>query len=61
MTGMAMLNKGDRMGAGRLFAQIAADEQVPDSIRSRAVQIAGSLGVDATASLPGNPAANPAL
>ena len=61
MTGMAMLTKGDRMGAGRLFAQIAADQQVPDSIRSRAVQIAGSLGVDATASMPGNPAANPAL
>ena len=61
MTGMAMLAKGDRMGAGRLFAQIAADNQVPDSIRSRAVQVAGSLGVDASASLPGNPAANPAL
>ena len=61
MTGMAMMSKGDRLGAGRLFAQIAADNQVPDTIRSRAVQIAGSLGVDATASLPGNPAANPAL
>ena len=35
-----------------MFAQIAADKQVPESIRSRAVQIAGSLGVDATASLP---------
>lgn len=61
MTGMAMLTKGDRMGAGRMFAQLAADQQVPNSIRSRAVQIAGSLGVDATASLPGNPATNPAL
>lgn len=61
MAGMAMLAKGDRAGAGRLFAQIAADGQVPDSIRSRAVQLAGSLGVDATASIPGNPAANPAL
>ncbi|HEX6218481.1 MAG TPA: tetratricopeptide repeat protein [Sphingomicrobium sp.] len=60
MTGMAMLAKGDRLGAGRLFAQIAADNQVPDTIRSRAVQLAGSLGVDASASLPGNPAANPA-
>lgn len=60
MTGMAMLNKGDRMGAGRLFAQIAADNQVPNTIRSRAVQVAGSLGVDATASLPGA-APNPAL
>ena len=61
MTGLALLAKGDRPAAGRLFAQIAADQQVPDTIRSRAVQIAGSLGVDATASMPGNPAINPAL
>ena len=61
MSGMAMLAKGDRLGAGRLFAQIAADKQVPQSIRSRAVQFAGSLGVDASASLPTDPAATPAL
>jgi hypothetical protein len=61
MTGMAMLAKGDRMGAGRLFAQIAADKQVPQSIRGRAVQLAGSLGVDASASMPADPAATPAL
>ena len=60
MTGMAMIAKGDRAGAGQLFARIAADKQVPETIRSRAVQIAGSLGVDATASMPG-PAATPAL
>ena len=57
---MAMLAKGDRAGAGKLFARIAADPQVPQTIRLRAVQIAGSLGVDATASLPGMPGANPA-
>lgn len=34
--------------AGPIFAQIAADETVPESIRSRAVQMAGALGVDAT-------------
>ena len=34
--------------AGPLFAQIARDENVPPSIRSRAVQMAGSLGIDAT-------------
>ena len=61
MTGMAMLAKGDRMGAGRLFAQIAGDKQVPQTIRSRAVQFAGSLGVDASASMPADPAAPPAL
>ncbi len=60
MTGMALLAKGDRNGAGQIFAKIAADKQVPQSIRSRAVQIAGSLGVDATASMPVDPAAIPA-
>jgi hypothetical protein len=52
MTGMAMLAKGDKAGAGQLFARIAADKQVPQSIRARAVQLAGSLGVDATAAMP---------
>ena len=61
LTAMAMLAKGDRAGAGRLFASIAADRQVPESIRNRAVQVAGSLGVDASASLSGDPAATPAL
>lgn len=60
MTAMAMLAKGDRNGAGQLFAKIAADKQVPGTIRSRAVQIAGSLGVDATAVLPSDVAAPPA-
>ena len=53
MTAMAMIKQGRNAEAGRLFAAIAADKQVPDTIRSRAVQIAGTLGVDATASLPG--------
>jgi hypothetical protein len=52
MTAMAMLKQGRKSEAGRLFAAIAADKQVPNSIRSRAVEIAGTLGVDATASLP---------
>jgi len=52
MTGMALLAKGDKAGAGQLFAKIAADKQVPQSIRSRAVQLAGSLGVDATSAMP---------
>jgi len=52
LTAMAMLKQGRKAEAGRLFAAIAADNQVPDTIRSRAVQIAGTLGVDATASLP---------
>ena len=52
MTAMAMLKQGRKSEAGRLFAAIAADKQVPETIRSRAVQIAGTLGIDATASLP---------
>ena len=38
--------------AGEMFAAIAADDKAPETIRSRAVQIAGTLGIDATASLP---------
>ena len=52
LTAMAYLRQGQNQRAGQLFAAIAADRQVPPSIRSRAVQIAGTLGVDASASLP---------
>ena len=52
MTAMAYLKQNKRAEAGRLFAAIAADKSVPESIRSRSVQIAGTLGVDASASLP---------
>jgi len=52
LTAMAMLKQGKKSEAGRMFAAMAADNQVPTTIRSRAVQIAGTLGVDATASLP---------
>jgi hypothetical protein len=51
LTAMALLKQGKKSEAGRLFAAIAADREVPSSIRARAVQIAGSLGVDASASL----------
>jgi hypothetical protein len=53
MTAMAMLKQNRRTEAGRLFGQIAADKSLPESMRSRAVQIAGTLGVDATAQMPG--------
>lgn len=52
LTAMALLKQGKKTEAGRMFAAIAADEQAPGSIRARAVQIAGSLGVDASASVP---------
>ena len=52
MTAMAYLKQGQQDRAGRLFAAIAKDQQVPETIRNRAVQIAGTLGVDASAALP---------
>ena len=55
------IQRNDRKAATELFNKVAADRQVPESIRSRAVQVAGSLGVDASASMPGDPAATPAL
>lgn len=47
MTAVAHLRMGRRDLAGRLFGEIARDEAVPSSIRQRAVQMAGVLGVDA--------------
>lgn len=52
MTAMALLKQGRKEPAGKLFAAIAADNAAPASARSRAAQIAGTLGVDASASLP---------
>jgi hypothetical protein len=47
LVAMAYLKQNRRDLAGRLFGQIAQAEQVPASIRQRAVQMAGVLGVDA--------------
>jgi hypothetical protein len=52
MTALALLKQKKNAEAGRLFAAIAADNQVPETIRTRSVQVAGTLGVDATASMP---------
>lgn len=46
MLAAAQLRQGRRDLAGRTFARVAADEGVPRSIRQRAVQMAGVLGVD---------------
>jgi hypothetical protein len=51
MTAMALIKQGQKAQAAQLFAAIAKDKNVPDSIRARAVQIAGSLGVDASSAL----------
>ena len=48
MTAIAYLQMNKTREAGALFAALAKDEGVPESIRSRAVQLAGVLGVDVT-------------
>jgi hypothetical protein len=46
MTALAMIKQGKNQGAGQLYAAIAKDTGVPESIRARAAQVAGSLGVE---------------
>ena len=55
LTAAALLKQGKRDEAGRLFAAIAKDKSVPEQLRGRSVQIAGTLGVDASAALSGPP------
>jgi hypothetical protein len=52
MTAMAMIKQGKKNEAGQLFARIARDKQVPETMRARAVQIASTLGVDASSAFP---------
>jgi len=47
MTAIAYMKMGKKDVAGPIFAAIAKDESVPASLRSRARQMAGLLGVDA--------------
>ncbi|WFL77558.1 tetratricopeptide repeat protein [Altererythrobacter arenosus] len=47
LVAMAYLEKGERKQAGTLFGEIAKSDDVPESLRSRARQMAGLLGVDA--------------
>ena len=51
MMAVAELRTGRRDLAGALFGQIARDDGVPQTIRQRAVQMAGLLGVDASAAM----------
>jgi len=52
MTALAMVKQGRRQEAGQLYAAIARDTSVPETIRARAMQVAGSLGVDASGAFP---------
>lgn len=47
MTAIAYMKMGKKDVAGPIFAAIAKDESVPGTLRSRARQMAGLLGVDA--------------
>jgi hypothetical protein len=47
LTAMAHLEAGNREEAGTLFAAIAKDESLPQTLRDRALQMTGQLGVDA--------------
>jgi hypothetical protein len=47
LVAMAHAESGNRQAAGKMFAAIAKDETQPDTLRSRARQMAGLMGVDA--------------
>ena len=47
LTALALMKQGENERAGQLFAQIAAAENVPDTLKLRATQLAGVLGIDA--------------
>lgn len=47
LVGMAYVKQGKNDLAGALFAKIAKDKTVPDTLRRRTRQMAGLLGVDA--------------
>jgi hypothetical protein len=47
MTALALIKQGKSHQAATLFATIAKDKDAPAGVRSRAQQIAGTLGVDA--------------
>lgn len=47
LVGMAHAEAGNRAEAGKIFAAIAKDENQPETLRTRARQMAGLMGVDA--------------
>jgi len=51
LTAAALIKQGKSQQAGQLFATIAKDKSVPEPTRGRFVQLAASLGVDASGAL----------
>ena len=56
LTGIALLKQGKKTEAGQMFAALARNKTVPDAIRARAIQMASTLGIDASDALPAAPA-----
>lgn len=52
LTAIALLKQGKKAEAGQMFAALARSKTVPDAIRSRAIQMASTLGIDASDALP---------
>lgn len=52
LTAISYYNQGKLKEAGSLFGQIARAKDVPESLKSRSVQMAGMLGVDAVVETP---------
>jgi hypothetical protein len=52
LTAMAEIKQGKTAEAGRLFAAIARDQNVPATTRGRAIQMASTLGVDVSNIVP---------
>ncbi len=53
LVGLAYVKQGKNKLAGPLFAAIVKDKEAPASLRSRAMQMAGLLGVDAVEEVDG--------
>lgn len=56
MTALAYLKMNRNREAGAVFAALAKDEGVPESIRSRSIQLASVLGIDVPVPAPNAPA-----
>lgn len=52
MVAIAYLKQNQPQQAAPIFAAMAKDETIPETIRSRAVQMAGALGIDAVEDAP---------
>lgn len=52
LTALALIKQSKKAEAGKLFAAIARDKTAPESLRARSVQMASSLGVDASDAMP---------